>query len=592
MNEGIAPWSRYTLAALGYAEAAVTGWLDAPWSKHQRPVGRLERLAAQRFLDDLARAADGWGYHYSDGHAAKAIEHMERLVHVKGKWRGKPIRFEPVQLFALCQVFGWLDADNRRRFRLVYEEMGRKNAKSTKQMAVGHYMLAGDGEPGAEIYNGASTATDAAFIWEPAKRAAELAPDYQRDHRLAIGAKRIEHLPSGSVWTPVVGEPPDGGSPHFAAVDELHQHRTSAQLDTMQTGMGARDQPVLWVTTTGGDDLTGVCYELRTRVGSILVDGSKDEDDQRTLVLIFAMDEEDDWRSFGNLLKANPLVGASVPVEFLRGQHDVAVKSPSSRGTILSRHGGRWGNTARPWVDQADLLRAMERGRNRLDWPALRAESYVRVAVSLDASVRKDLCSWAVTACVTRPGEPPHYLVKGRHHLPARVLAEPNRAWLKTWAERGYLVEHEGGEIDLSVIEREIIDTVKDLGAGYFVYDNHYATQLAQNVEKATGVERIEPRLGSSLVLSPAMREVEAALAGDRIDYDGDPVLQWALTNVQVYEDERNNIYPRKPKTTANADKKIDPAFAAIMGMLPFVKVEEIDDGCVKWEIGQEIVAA
>ena len=61
-----------------------------------------------------------------------------------------------------------------------------------------------------------------------------------------------------------IGKPGDGASPHCAIIDEYHEHQTDAQYDTMLTGMGAREQPLMWVITTAGSDSAGPCYALRS----------------------------------------------------------------------------------------------------------------------------------------------------------------------------------------------------------------------------------------------------------------------------------------------------------------------------------------
>lgn len=47
----------------------------------------------------------------------------------------------------------------------------------------------------------------------------------------------------------MIGKPGDGASPSCAIVDEYHEHKTSDLFDTMQTGMGARSQPLVLVIT-------------------------------------------------------------------------------------------------------------------------------------------------------------------------------------------------------------------------------------------------------------------------------------------------------------------------------------------------------
>ncbi len=60
-------------------------------------------------------------------------------------------------------MFGWKRADGTRRLRTVYDEVGRKNGKSTLCAGVGIYCLCTDGEEGAEVY-AAATKRDQARI--------------------------------------------------------------------------------------------------------------------------------------------------------------------------------------------------------------------------------------------------------------------------------------------------------------------------------------------------------------------------------------------------------------------------------------------
>src|SRR5688572_33257988 len=51
----------------------------------------------------------------------------------------------------------------------------------------------------------------------------------------------------------------DGLAPSCAIVDEFHEHDTPDLYETMVTGMGAREQPLLLIITTAGVNLAGPC---------------------------------------------------------------------------------------------------------------------------------------------------------------------------------------------------------------------------------------------------------------------------------------------------------------------------------------------
>jgi phage terminase large subunit-like protein len=48
-----------------------------------------------------------------------------------------------------------------------------------------------------------------------------------------------------------------------------------------------------------------------------------------------------------------------------------------------------------------------------------------------------------------------------------------------------------------------------------------------------------------------------------RIEHDGNPVLEWSISNVVGRYDVRSNVYPRRVRP----EQKIDPAIALIMAV-------------------------
>ncbi|NJA60657.1 terminase large subunit domain-containing protein, partial [Streptomyces sp. NEAU-H3] len=188
---------------------------------------------------------------------------MQLLPHTKGEWAFKRqlITLEPWQLFGLAVTFGWVKKKGgHRRFRESYWEVPRKNGKSVVAGGVGISMFVADGEFGAEVYAGATTEKQAWEVFRPAKL---------MDMNIPSDFSRFE---------PLIGNPGDGASPSCAIVDEYHEHPTSAQYDTMLTGMGARRQPLMFIITTAGADIEGPCYDKRRQVVEMLAGTVPDEE--------------------------------------------------------------------------------------------------------------------------------------------------------------------------------------------------------------------------------------------------------------------------------------------------------------------------
>ena len=127
---------------------------------------RYVQLTAQRHIDGLK----GQGQFYFDKAASeRACGFAGELKHVKGKWRGSKISLQPWQLFIISNVFGWkVKSTGKRKYREAYIEVPRKNGKSVLAAVIGLYMLTIDGEPGAEVYSGATSERQAMEVFRPA----------------------------------------------------------------------------------------------------------------------------------------------------------------------------------------------------------------------------------------------------------------------------------------------------------------------------------------------------------------------------------------------------------------------------------------
>jgi len=217
-----------------------------------RKTCNLEKLACKRHLSDLQRQDDeDFPYYFSEIAAHRRCSFTEKLHHTKGKWRGQLIKLEPHQIMMQSVKFGWLKKSNdKRRFTRSYVLIPRKNGKSAESATDGLFMGFVDGEPGAEVYAGATTEKQAMMVFEPAWSMVKLNPDLAEYFNLTLSGTpknptSIYNIEDMSKFEPIVGKPGDGASPHCAIVDEYHEHPTSILYDAMDTGMGARDQPLL-----------------------------------------------------------------------------------------------------------------------------------------------------------------------------------------------------------------------------------------------------------------------------------------------------------------------------------------------------------
>ena len=319
----------YCAIGLKYAKEVSTGKVLA---------SKFVRAACQRQIDDLKRwkAKDGL-YRFDKAKAERVCQFVELLPHIKGPLAGQLIILEPWQCFILTTIFGWVDQRGNRRFRRVYIEVPRGNGKSAISSAVGLYMLAADGEGGAEVYSFATTRDQAKIVFGDAQNMARRTPGLKQHFGVEIGAHSVYCLKTASKFEALSAEGStlDGLNTHFACIDELHAHKTRAVYDVVETSIGKRSQSLLWVITTAGSNRAGICYEVRGFLVKVLNGSAKDE---TQFGIIWGLDntedDDDDWTSEKSLIKANPNYGVSVMPDIIAALQAKAMTMPE-RGEQL-----------------------------------------------------------------------------------------------------------------------------------------------------------------------------------------------------------------------------------------------------------------
>lgn len=569
--------------AIEYAQEVVAGLI---------PACKWVKAACRRQLDDLERWKNDptWLYDWRPELADRVIRFKELMPHVKdgSTWRaGEPIHLERWQKFKHACVFGWVRKDDgRRRFRTVYEEIPRKNAKTTDLATTGLYMLTAEGEQGAEIYSAATKEEQARIVFDIAKQMARLEPEFRKRFGVEIFRKAITVRESASTFVPLAADADslDGLNTSCALIDELHAHKTRAVHDVIDSSTGSRRQPLIWKITTAGSNRAGVCYDQRTYGTKVLnavlkrhggmgyrVEGEA-ADDESFFVIIYTIDEGDDYFAESTWRKANPNYGISVDPADLQRMAGVARVQAQALNEFLTKRLDVWVNADSAWM-------------NMLEWDAcadrsLKEEDFAgqRCIVALDAAFKKDL--FAKVKLFRRDG---HYYVFGRYYMNEAVTREKGNEHLEAWAREGWIRTTPGNVLDIEAVRVELIGS-KDQGAADAVkgdlqrfelaevpFDPAQMTQFATEL-MAEGVPMVEIR-PTVLNFSQAMKEIEALVAVNgepgtpgasrRLHHNGDPVLTWAIANVVCHRDAKDNIYPRKD----DLFKKIDPAIALIMAI-------------------------
>ena len=519
------------------------------------------KQACQRYLDDLETAEER-GF-YFDKDEAQAICDFYPLFtrHIKGPLAGQPILLEPWQAFGLVNIFGWKHTDtNLRRFRTVYEEVARKNAKSTKVSGVGLYLAGFDDEGGAEVYSCATTKDQARIVFNDARHMVQASPElrrvfgvYRNNIHTKTGASKFEPLSSDANTL-------DGLNVHGGLIDEVHAHKTREVWDVIETATGSRLQSILYGISTAGSNKMGICYELRTYAAKIL-DGIVEDD--TFFALIYTLDEDDDWQDETNWIKANPNLGVSKNLDDMQRLAKKAKEMPTARANFLTKHLNVWVNSANSWMNMEkwDKCRGIAPDEELANMPCW---------IGLDLANKLDIA--AMVMVFVDANQNLH--VKCHFYLPEEQIEVKSRTignMYQSWADSGYLTLTPGNVIDHDYIEEDIRAVCSEYDVQEIAFDPWGGTQLSIALER-DGFEMVE--VGQTVKnLSEAMKETEANVFAGRLHHGDNPVLNWMASNIEVTVDRNENIFPRKADD--HADNKIDGMVALFMATLRIIGQNE-----------------
>lgn len=531
------------------------------------PACQFVKQAIRRQRDDLKRWSKKDSPFYFDKEEGNRVcRFIEYLPHTKGALRGQKIKLEPWQCWILTTIFGWRRrSDNRRRFGRVYIEVPRGNGKSSLSSGVALYCLLADREPGAEVYSFATTRDQAGIVFGDAKQMAMMSQPLQKKFGLEVLAKALYVPSTNSTFQAksAEGSTLDGLNTHFACIDELHAHKTRAVYDVVETSIGKRLNPILWVITTAGFDTAGICYEVRTMVREVL---ARTVEDETQFGIIYTIDEGDDWKTEAALIKANPNWGVSVMPKMVLPLQLKAITLASAANNFKTKHLDIWCQAGAAWMD----MTAWNKGERVVDLDDFEGRPCV---IGLDLGAKNDLTAKVYVFKTEGDDGRPRYQVISRLYLPQTAIDKGTVSQYSGWADTGVIQVTGGAMTDLTRIEEELREDLSRFDVQAIAYDPWQATQLANDLSE-DGAPMVEYRNTVQNVSEP-MKWLEALVQDGRLDHDGNPAMTWMMGNVVAKVDAKDNIFPRKERY----ESKIDGPVALIYALAMHLSDREDDGG-------------
>ncbi|AZJ43668.1 MULTISPECIES: terminase large subunit [Bacillus amyloliquefaciens group] len=525
--------------------------------------------ACQRFLEDIKKeATENFPYYFDDEKARRFLYWMTQFKHTKGPLAGENIVPEPIQIFIFGNVYGWIHKDTGyRRFTKVYWQVGRKNAKTQSLACVASYEAMANGENMSEVYIGATKTEQAQICWKEIKAQIEGCDLLNNPKKYNIAYSTIQHPKTNSTIKALskdAGKTGDGFNPQCGIIDEYHAHKTSEIYDILDSGMGARTQPLMVIITTAGHELNNPAYRVEYDYVSRLLDPNKVETNEQYFVMVNELDKDDDIKDERNWIKANPILAShEVGKKYLRDRLEMALAIPEKMRDYLTKNMDVWVNMRDGGY--MDMQAWTDCGSDQL--PDLKnRECYV----GIDLSKTIDLTA----ASFVFPLDDGRVAVESHSFMPEDTFFErmkTDNVPYDTWKDRGWLTTTDGAVVDYDYIrayikkmEQENGWRIKEIG-----YDPYNATQFAQQME-ADGYVMIEIRQGVATLSEPT-KGFRAKVKSKKVIHPKNSLLTWAMGNAVTKVDAQENIMLDKSKST----QRIDPVAALINA---YVRASQTDN--------------
>jgi phage terminase large subunit-like protein len=462
----------------------------------------------------------------------------------------------------LAPVFGWVrwddDADGWVRVaRTAHIDEPRKNGKTTTAGGIGIYLTAADGEHGAQVLAVAASKDQAGYCFNPVKTLAQSSPDLAP--YVKAYASKIVHPPSGSYFTVVasVGDLIHGANVHGAVIDELHVHKTRDVVDAVETGTGARTQPLVVIITTADEGKPGTIYAEKREYLEKLARGVFADPTFYGVVFAAAESERDlveqGLSPFSEEAqrRANPGYGVSPTKAFLAAEAKKAQENPAGLARYLRLHLGIRTKQATRFIKLEDW----DRSAGVIDEAALAG----RVCHGgLDMGSVSDLTA----LCWIFPDRPrDRYEVLWRFWLPEAALEDLDRrtaGYARAWVRDGWIQTTPGAVFDPAAVNDQLDTDAQAFRVQTVGYDRWGANDVTRRAGEA-GMTMVAVGQGFAALSAPLKEMLRLTLVG-RLVNGGNPVARWMVDNLAVAMDRHGNV---KPDKAAAADK-IDGVAAAV----------------------------
>lgn len=382
----------------------------------------------------------------------------------------------------------------------------------------------------------------------------------------------LADLKTGSFYRPIASDDGQSGPrPHCGLIDELHEHKSGTVVDMMRAGTKGRTQALIFEITNSGFDRHSVCRQHHDYSTNVL-QGIYPDDSWFAYVCALDVCERcksngirakdctacDDWKDEAVWPKANPNLGISVTLKYLREQVREAIGMPAKQNVVRRLNLCEWTEQDSRSIpmDLWDL------GAAPIDRAGLRGRACYG---GMDLGRVGDLSSVELLFPPVQPLEPWKVLSffwcpKDDIHLRTEKDGVP----YEVWARDEMIVPTHGNVTDFSFIKARVVELAGEFNLLGIGYDRTFAGEIVQDLQDE-GILMVQVGQGFLSMAAPTAELHRLVKAWGQepepdkpppigLQHGGHPVLRWNAGNLSVAIDPAGNMKPDKEHSAERID--------------------------------------
>jgi phage terminase large subunit-like protein len=534
-------------------------------------MAQVQELASSLGISwTLADGCPGTMIVYTNGDDGKSIVSIERIPN------------EPSKCIAI---------DNPSHLYLVGRNYTATH-NTALMSALCLYHLTSDGEPGAEVYNCATSEAQARKCYGSADAMRELSPFLNKRIRRGMaqktGKSALNYDKNGSILVALAANPKkkDGLSASAVIYDELAAAEDNGALfEQLEESMAARRQPMMWIISSENTIRDGI-WDERMAYGQGVLNGTIH--DNRMLPLLYIQDDRSEIKNESLWVKSNPGIDEIKDRDRLKHRVLQCESSPRRWPSVLTKDFCLRSGSYSAFLDIESCINTTE-----IDFNIIGIPDYV--CVGFDLASKNDLC-----ACVIRwkaDGDDRIYEM-AKFWVASEAIRlgtddnQKDKVPYNFWSERGqpmdgtiwhYVDIVEGDRVNFSCV-MDFLNDLVSVGMYPFcvAYDPWHIGDLEEKMlQRTVGEARTFPVPQSARVISPLMREHELDLKAHRVICPN-PCLHHNRSSVQARTDNNDNVFPQKKDLDQN--NKIDGFMAELFSLAAYNKFKDQYLAAIDWK--------